>query len=105
MIAATSRRNFLQGVAATAALTMAAPMRALAAVPERHFAPVKVSPDRVIREVVGLRPYRPEGFRVEAERMGNKLLVHNYGHGGAGITLSWGTASLALDLVRDSLGL
>jgi glycine/D-amino acid oxidase-like deaminating enzyme len=68
---------------------------------QRHLAPVKVSKDRVIREVVGLRPYRPSGFVVEAERFGNKLLVHNYGHGGGGVTLSWGTASLAVDLARD----
>jgi len=33
--------------------------------------------------------------------MGQKLLVHNYGHGGAGVTLSWGTSSLAVDLARD----
>src|SRR2546430_3544574 len=68
---------------------------------KRYFAPVKVARNRIIREVVGLRPYRPEGFVVEAERLGNKLLVHNYGHGGAGVTLSWGTASLAVDLARD----
>ncbi len=67
----------------------------------RKFAPVKVSRNRIIREVVGLRPYRPEGFVVEAERLGDKLLVHNYGHGGAGVTLSWGTASLAVELARD----
>jgi glycine/D-amino acid oxidase-like deaminating enzyme len=68
---------------------------------ERRFAPVRVSRDRLIREVVGLRPYRAEGFVVDAERAGRKLLVHNYGHGGAGITLSWGTASMAVDLARD----
>ena len=102
MSAAFSRRGFLQGVAATTALTMAAPVRALTAGPDRHFAPVKVSPDRIIREVVGLRPYRDEGFVVSAERAGDKLIVHNYGHGGAGITLSWGTASLAVDLVSVS---
>ena len=66
-----------------------------------HFAPVKVARNRIIREVVGLRPYRPGGFVLEAERFGQKLLVHNYGHGGAGVTLSWGTASLAADLARD----
>jgi glycine/D-amino acid oxidase-like deaminating enzyme len=101
-----NRRGFLQGALATSALLMMTRSRALATRfdQSRHIAPVKVSRDRVIREVVGLRPYRPEGFRVEAERVGNKLLVHNYGHGGAGITLSWGTASLALDLARDALG-
>ena len=70
---------------------------------QRRFAPVKVSRDRVIREVVGLRPYRASGFIVDAERFGNKLLVHNYGHGGGGVTLSWGTASLAVDMARDFL--
>jgi D-amino-acid oxidase len=63
---------------------------------------VVVSSDRVIRTVVGLRPFRASGFRVEAERLGDKLLVHNYGHGGCGVTLSWGTASLATDLVVES---
>ena len=67
----------------------------------RSFAPVKVARNRIIRTVVGLRPYRKEGFVVEAERIGNKLLIHNYGHGGAGITLSWGTSSLAVDIARD----
>jgi glycine/D-amino acid oxidase-like deaminating enzyme len=110
----TDRRGFLRGAIATSTLLMMSRTRALgtrfdanalgaALDVARQFAPVKVSRDRVIREVVGLRPFRPEGFRVEAQRVGNKLLVHNYGHGGAGITLSWGTASLALDLARDFL--
>jgi len=77
--------------------------RAIAFDTKRHFAPVKVARNRIIREVVGLRPYRPSGFVVDAERFGNKLLVHNYGHGGGGVTLSWGTASLAVDLLRDFL--
>ncbi len=57
--------------------------------------PVDVAWDRIIRRVVGLRPYRPAGFRLETVRMGDKLIVHNYGHGGGGISLSWGTAELA----------
>jgi glycine/D-amino acid oxidase-like deaminating enzyme len=60
--------------------------------------PVHVSRDRVIRTVVGLRPYRPSGFRVEREQIGDTAVVHNYGHGGGGITLSWGSSKLALDL-------
>src|SRR5262249_49915221 len=38
------------------------------------------------------------GFAVRAEKLGETLVVHNYGHGGSGITLSWGTAKLAVDL-------
>jgi glycine/D-amino acid oxidase-like deaminating enzyme len=99
----TNRRQFLRGAIAASAL-LAAQSRVLSLNYERRFAPVKVSRDRVIREVVGLRPYRAEGFVVDAQRAGNKLIVHNYGHGGAGMTLSWGTASLAVDLLRDFLG-
>jgi D-amino-acid oxidase len=60
--------------------------------------PVHVSADREIRTVVGLRPYRPSGFVVRAEKLDDTLVIHNYGHGGGGITLSWGTAKLAVDL-------
>ena len=60
--------------------------------------PVNVAPERVIRTMAGLRPYRAPGFRVAAEALGDKRLVHNYGHGGAGITLSWGSSRLATQL-------
>lgn len=98
------RRSFLRGALATSALLMTTRESrsfAFAFNDKRHFSPVKVSRNRLIREVVGLRPYRASGFVVAAERLGRKLLVHNYGHGGAGVTLSWGTASLAVDLARD----
>ena len=74
----------------------------LPAPPRAPVRPVRVSRDRIIREVAGLRPYRAEGFVVRAERLGSKLLVHNYGHGGGGVTLSWGTADMAAELVIDS---
>ena len=100
------RRGFLRGAVATSALMMAgrsSSPRAFAAALEaqKHFAPVKVARNRVIRTLVGLRPYRSEGFVIEAEQLGQKLLLHNYGHGGAGVTLSWGTSWLAVDLARD----
>ena len=60
--------------------------------------PVHVDESREIRTVVGLRPYRPSGFVVRAEKLNDTLVVHNYGHGGGGITLSWGTSKLAVDL-------
>lgn len=60
-----------------------------------------ISMDNVIRVIVGHRPYRPAGFRVESERFDDKTLVHNYGHGGGGISLAWGSSALA---VREILG-
>ena len=66
------------------------------------FNPVKISKDRVIRTVVGLRPYRPSGFVIRTQAINSKTVVHNYGHGGAGITLSWGTSQLAVDLALQT---
>src|SRR3954470_10448525 len=62
------------------------------------LAPVIADQSRVIRTMAGLRPYRRKGFVVRQEPLGDKRLVHNYGHGGAGITLSWGTSKLATEL-------
>jgi hypothetical protein len=59
--------------------------------------PVDVDASRVIRTVAGLRPYRESGFVVRAETLGDKRLVHNYGHGGGGITMSWGSSKLACE--------
>ncbi|MGD8329694.1 MAG: FAD-dependent oxidoreductase [Acidobacteriota bacterium] len=61
------------------------------------LARVDVAPEREIRTIVGLRPFRATGFRVETERLDDKVLVHNYGHGGAGVTFSWGTSQLAVE--------
>ena len=66
---------------------------------------VKVAADRVIRTVVGLRPFRTSGFRVKQTVLNGKTLVHNYGHGGSGITLSWGSAHLAIDELASAQGL
>ena len=93
------------GLAAGAAAACAGrPLPVASTAPERPPVPglrlpaVKVSRDRVIRTVVGLRPYRPSGFRVERQDLGGgRILVHNYGHGGAGVTLSWGSAWLAVE--------
>jgi len=99
-----NRRRFLQSaVTASAAVAVASSLPSrLFADERRTFSPVKVARERLIRSVVGLRPYRPGGFLVEAQRLGDKLLIHHYGHGGAGITLSWGSAKLAVDLARPS---
>ena len=93
-----SRRGFVTGSGAL--LAGIASRNASAARP--RLPRVDVSPDRVIRVITGLRPFRPEGFVVRAEKLDDKLLIHNYGHGGAGITLSWGTGTLA---VREAAGM
>jgi D-amino-acid oxidase len=52
----------------------------------------RVREAEVLAHRVGLRPARPE-VRLEAEPLdGGRVLWHNYGHGGAGVTLSWACA-------------
>ncbi|MCM1973156.1 MULTISPECIES: FAD-dependent oxidoreductase [Streptomyces] len=58
---------------------------------------------RVVEQRVGLRPVR-KPVRLTEERRGNTLLVHNYGHGGAGVTLSWGCAREIVERVRGATG-
>ncbi|HEY8572079.1 FAD-dependent oxidoreductase [Phenylobacterium sp.] len=58
-------------------------------------------PDRIMDITVCLRPFRPAGPRLDAETVGDKLVAHNYGHGGSGWSLAWGSAEIA---VRQALG-
>lgn len=58
---------------------------------------------RLLGHRVGLRPTRPT-VRVEAEHRGEGAVVHCYGHGGSGYTLSWGCADDVLSLVRTLSG-
>lgn len=66
--------------------------KARALVPELNRA-------EVVGHRVGLRPARPE-VRLDTEQVGESRVVHCYGHGGAGVTLSWGCAAEVLDQVR-----
>ncbi|MDZ7643056.1 MAG: FAD-dependent oxidoreductase [Woeseiaceae bacterium] len=98
----TSRRDLLR---AAAALPLLAGCAGSVTRDRRNYTPsglplrrVNVSPDRVVRVITGLRPYRPSGFVVETEKFDDKTVVHNYGHGGGGITLSWGTSQMAAEL-------
>ena len=58
---------------------------------------------QIIGESVGLRPGRDE-VRLEAEDFAGKTVIHNYGHGGSGFTLSWGCALDVVELVKLSSG-
>ncbi len=59
---------------------------------------INARPDRILKITVCTRPFRAQGPRVEAERIGQKLVVHQYGHGGSGWSLSWGSGTLAAQL-------
>lgn len=63
--------------------------------------PVNILRDRIIRTTVGLRPHRPSGFVVKPEKHDSKTIIHNYGHGGSGMSLSWGTGLLATEFALE----
>ncbi len=52
----------------------------------------------ILAHKVGLRPGRP-AVRLEAEELPGGVVIHNYGHGGSGYTLSWGCAEAVRELV------
>jgi glycine/D-amino acid oxidase-like deaminating enzyme len=58
--------------------------------------PLHAATDRITRITVCTRPFRAEGPRLDVEQIGSKTIVHNYGHGGSGWSLSWGSSSIAV---------
>jgi|SRR5579871_764853 D-amino-acid oxidase len=61
-----------------------------------------VQPDDILAVVCGLRPARST-VRLEREEVApGRIAIHNYGHGGAGVTLSWGCADEVVALVSQS---
>jgi D-amino-acid oxidase len=60
---------------------------------------LKIERPNVLGERVGLRPFRRSGVRLERDQLRDgRTVVHNYGHGGSGFTLSWGCARDVLNL-------
>jgi glycine/D-amino acid oxidase-like deaminating enzyme len=116
------RRHFLRGGALAAATLGAAPLLArprrdvalppsapvlpVPPAPVATFAapaplvPIRASADRIVALHACTRPFRAQGPRIEAERIGRKTVIHNYGHGGSGWSLSWGAAAIATQLAR-----
>ncbi|MEO7133564.1 MAG: FAD-dependent oxidoreductase [Vicinamibacterales bacterium] len=88
----------VEGCAPKAAAPQLAPRR-----PMVRLAPVNVAFDRIIRTTIGLRPFRPSGFVLRTEQLDGKTVVHNFGHGGSGMSLSWGTASMATGMAMAHL--
>jgi len=93
------RRSLIAGAGASA-LILPARLRAQAAqfaAPE-PIRPILARRDRMYRVTVCLRPFRAAGPRIELERIQGKRVVHHYGHGGSGWSLSWGSAQQAVPL-------
>lgn len=104
------RRSFVAGLGAstlaacaprTAALRPAPPLPAPGA---PSLIPLAADRFHLMKVTVCTRPFRPAGPRIEVERHGDKTVVHNYGHGGSGWSLSWGCAQEAVALARSAGG-
>lgn len=61
--------------------------------------PLLADTDRITRITICTRPFRAQGPRLERERIGEKDVIHHYGHGGSGWSLSWGSGAAAVELV------
>ena len=98
------RREFMLGGAVSLLTACAAtPPVPLAKPPVGlQLARLKFDPARLMRISVCARPFRPAGPRLELERIGEKNVIHNYGHGGSGWSLSWGCAEEATALARQT---
>jgi glycine/D-amino acid oxidase-like deaminating enzyme len=64
--------------------------------PASNLTPIRARTDRIFDIAVCTRPFRAAGPRLDTERLGDTLVVHNYGHGGSGWSLSWGSSTIAV---------
>jgi len=74
------------------------------AIPARstpNLALPRISWDRVIRTTIGLRPHRDSGFVLRPEKFDEKTVIHNYGFGGAGMSLAWGCGLMAAEIALE----
>jgi glycine/D-amino acid oxidase-like deaminating enzyme len=102
--ASLDRRRLLQGSATFAGLALAGCATRPVAAPNGlavydivpPLAPVRARLDRLFDITVCLRPFRAAGPRLDTETIGRTLVVHNYGHGGSGWSLSWGSGTIAV---------
>jgi hypothetical protein len=80
-----------------AAQTAAVPYRG------RRLVPMRMTVNELIEVRSCVRPFRPQGCKLDAEQIGDTLVVHNYGHGGSGWSLSWGSAEIAVGKAMSAL--
>lgn len=88
----------LSGCAPKKTLTAAIPSAPTPANPPVNLAVPRISWERVIRTTVALRPHRDSGFVLKAEKFDEKTVIHNYGYGGAGMSLAWGGGAMVADI-------
>lgn len=96
LLGGTAEKALSPDLAPDAEVTEAIVRRCTAAFPELAGA-------QVLGHRIGIRPKRTT-IRLEHEDLGNRHIVHNYGHGGSGVSLSWGCADEVTDLVCNLLG-
>ena len=94
------RRSLLRGglgAAAMLGLQACAPASRVQATPpppapgkRASLVPIRITPDQLIDMKCCIRPLRAAGPNLGTEMIGDTLVVHNYGHGGSGWSLSWG---------------
>src|SRR5262245_49608577 len=95
------RRRFLKSAGAVVALGATGACRwlpdraATGGQPALQLPGLRIGIDRITRITVCTRPFRAEGPRTDVEKIGAKTVVHNYGHGGSGWSLSWGAGAIA----------
>lgn len=113
---AAGRRQLLKGVSGLAGLaavsgcTGARPLAAALPPPlppaadgRPRLMPMRISRDQLIDVKCCIRPLRAAGPNLGTERVGDALVIHNYGHGGSGWSLSWGSAEIAVGKALTTL--
>ncbi|MET0280806.1 MAG: FAD-dependent oxidoreductase [Steroidobacteraceae bacterium] len=94
-----SRRHLLQGAGAAVAAGVFPAMASAARHRAAHaITAIPIAMDRILGITVCTRPFRAAGPRLEIEKIGRQDVVHHYGHGGSGWSLSWGSAEIAAEL-------
>lgn len=70
----------------------------------RLVPPPKPTKENILGYTWGIRPYRKGGIRLESEVIKGKKIYHNYGHGGAGVSLAYGAAKKIVDKFLIEVG-
>jgi glycine/D-amino acid oxidase-like deaminating enzyme len=91
----TSRRQLIAGAGAMGLAGCATARPQPTGFISPPLAPLRMDPDRITHITVCARPFRAAGPRMDIETIGTKRVIHNYGHGGSGWSLSWGAAAIA----------